>query len=929
MTVLHGPDDDPRPGEPAGIAEVRAHPDRRTLTVAFFGTLPRRVTRDSFLIEGGRRVVGVRVARVTAEAGPEPEGSGMTRLRLYLDRPCDESTYRLRLLGRGFHGAHDRADFTFAPGVRAQPRGAPHTVPVDRPPVGAEPAIDYLAKDYASFRRLLLDRLSLTLPRWNERHVPDLWLTLVELLAHVGDRLSYQQDAVATEAYLDTARLRTSVRRHARLVGYAMHDGCAARTVVCVEVSAPLRVQTDDLAFTALPEEAGARGGGPTMSQEALTAGPHPVYQPLEKRTVRMRPEHNCIPLWAWGQEVFELPVGTTRAALLDGRGGERALDLKAGDLLVLEEKQGPGGGAPDPEHRQAVRLTRATRDIDSDSGTPVVKIAWADEDALTFPLLVRNPAGPDGRPEASVVALGNAVLVEHGLDSAWLPGGDPEETVLVPRAPDGPHCGARTRPFTAPVRGTPVTWSPPHPRPADVAAAQARRLLDLAAEARDRLRDLHHGTARLDEDALGFLRTWFGTSVAGDLADPSHRHDTVARLHARFDDMLGPQRRLETLIRRARSGYVLDPEAVCWEIGQSLGEAAEKALRHDNPALYGPARTALRPDPREALPVLHVTETDGTGARWTPRRDLLGSGPHDRHFVGETDDDGVLTVRFGDGRCGQAPRPGTRLRLAYRVGNGRSGNAGSETVNRITHRTADLPSVTRVRNPVPVTGGTDPEPVAEARRAAPRAPFRTLLRAVTAEDYATLAAGHPEVRHAAATLRWTGSWYEADVALDPVGTSVQWQPLLADVRGMLNRYRLIGHDVVTRPAPLVPLDVALHVLIDPHHATAHVREALERRLLPGRGPNGAPGFFDPSVLTFGTPVRASALVALCMGVPGVQHAEVTLLRRYRPAGGEAEGPEVPDSGELRLAPLEIPRLDGDLTHPENGRLTLRLRGGR
>ncbi|MGQ4272404.1 hypothetical protein, partial [Nocardiopsis changdeensis] len=79
----------------------------------------------------------------------------------------------------------------------------------------------------------------------------------------------------------------------------------------------------------------------------------------------------------------------------------------------------------------------------------------------------------------------------------------------------------------------------------ADVAAAQARRLLDLAAEARDRLRDLHHGTARLDEDALGFLRTWFGTSVAGDLADPSHRHDTVARLHARFNDMLGPQRRL------------------------------------------------------------------------------------------------------------------------------------------------------------------------------------------------------------------------------------------------------------------------------------------------------------------------------------------------------------------------------------------------
>lgn len=930
MTVLDGPDDDLRAREPAGIAEVRAQPDRRALTVALFGTLPRRVNRNSFLIEGGRRVGGIRVVRVTPEAGPEPDGDGVTRLRLDLDRPGDDSTYRLRLLGRGFHGAHDRADFTFDPGVRRPPRGAPHTVPAGGPPVGPAPAIDYLTKDYASFRRLILERLSLTLPQWNERHVPDLWITLVELLAHVGDGLSYQQDAVATEAYLDTARLRTSVRRHARLVGYSLHDGCAARTVVCVETSTKRTVRTEDLAFTALPEDASAGAGGPTMSREALTAGPHPVYQPLERRTVELRPEHNAVPLWAWGQDTFLLPEGTTRAALLDGHGGQRALRLKAGDLLVLEERHGPGGGAPDPGHRQAVRLTRATRDVDARSGTPVVKIAWADEDALTFPLSVRNPPGPDGRPGASVVACGNALLVEHGLDHTWLPGEDAEETVKVPEAPDG---AAPARPFTATVRGTPVTWSPPYPRPADVAAAQARRLLALPDEARDRLRDLHHEAAGLDEDERDFLRTWFGATRVGDLSDATVRHDTYARLLSRFHALLEPKlRRLDTLVRRARSGYVLDPADADWELEKTWGHEAAQALHRDNPALHGPARTALRPDPREALPVLHVTETDGAdgaGARWTPRRDLLGSGPLDRHFVGETDDEGVLTLRFGDGRCGRAPRPGTRLRLAYRVGNGRSGNAGSEVVNRITHRDSTLPSVTRVRNPVPVTGGTDPEPVAEARLAAPRSTIRTLLRAVTAEDYATLAAAHPEVQRAAATLRWTGSWYEADVALDPAGTAVPSPSLLADVRAALHPYRRIGHDVVTRPALLVPLDVALYVLVDPHYVTAHVREALQRAFLPGHRPDGTVGLFDPSALTFGTPVRASALVALCMGVPGVRHAEVTLLRRFRPSGAQTTGPDVPDSGELRLRPLEIPRLDGDVTRPENGRLTLRLRGGR
>ena len=44
------------------------------------------------------------------------------------------------------------------------------------------------------------------MPDWQERHVPDIGVALVELLAYVGDYLSYYQDAVATEAYLETAR---------------------------------------------------------------------------------------------------------------------------------------------------------------------------------------------------------------------------------------------------------------------------------------------------------------------------------------------------------------------------------------------------------------------------------------------------------------------------------------------------------------------------------------------------------------------------------------------------------------------------------------------------------------------------------------------------------------------------------------------------
>lgn len=87
-----------------------------------------------------------------------------------------------------------------------------------RPPPNAD-EVSYLSRDYEGLRQLMLDRLSVTLPAFTERHVPDLWVTLVELLAYVGDDLSYYEDAVATEAYLQTARRRISIRRHARLLG--------------------------------------------------------------------------------------------------------------------------------------------------------------------------------------------------------------------------------------------------------------------------------------------------------------------------------------------------------------------------------------------------------------------------------------------------------------------------------------------------------------------------------------------------------------------------------------------------------------------------------------------------------------------------------------------------------------------------------------
>ena len=218
-----------------GIDYLEVDQDQKTLEVHLFpkgeGAAPSAsaLTKANVLIEGGSRVRDVRVDNVSASANV---------LTVALNKRGDFSTYRLRLVsspnGAGPPAGFDRQlseiEFFFKrdyPGEFdcADAQVCPETI-------WPAPQIDYLAKDYASFRRLMLDRLAVIMPDWRERNPADLGIVLVELLAYAADHLSYYQDAVATEAYLGTARKRVSVRRHARLLDYPMHDGCNARAWV-------------------------------------------------------------------------------------------------------------------------------------------------------------------------------------------------------------------------------------------------------------------------------------------------------------------------------------------------------------------------------------------------------------------------------------------------------------------------------------------------------------------------------------------------------------------------------------------------------------------------------------------------------------------------------------------------------------------------
>lgn len=89
-------------------------------------------------------------------------------------------------------------------------------------------SVDYMARDYDSFRRALLDLIPEKIPEWTDRSEANFGVVLIELFSYMADILSYYQDRIANESFLSTARERRSVIEHLKLVGYEMAPAAAA-----------------------------------------------------------------------------------------------------------------------------------------------------------------------------------------------------------------------------------------------------------------------------------------------------------------------------------------------------------------------------------------------------------------------------------------------------------------------------------------------------------------------------------------------------------------------------------------------------------------------------------------------------------------------------------------------------------------------------
>ena len=489
-------------GTPNGIdyleVEDTATLPQQTLWIYCLKSAPSGLTAGNVTITGGESITDVAVVSV----GP---GSAPNVLQVQTNKPGDFSTYTLRLVNSATQAATDPftitevlagfdpqlAEVEFSFKVECGPNFDCNPQPSSCPPtLPTPPPINYLAKDYGSFRTLMLDRLNQLLPSWGATSEADLGIALAELIAYRGDYLSYQQDAIATEAYIETARSRVSLRRHALLVDYHVHDGCNARAWIQLKVAGNPGDQifmdrTLTRFYTYAPGMPSSLAVGAGNEEAALSSGVQ-VFEPMQDAI--LYPEHNLMNFYTWGDTDCCLPQGATEATLAGSYP-----HLQPGDILIFEEVTGPQTGNPadaDLRHRCAVRLTQVATvdangntlidplfDVDGNAiinpatQTPVsvTEIQWSQDDALPFPVCISSTyldSSGAQKPATNVsVVLGNVVLADHGLsfsDKSFTQATVPEPTIFYPPDPGADRCQPPTQPYPVPARYRPVVPDSP-----------------------------------------------------------------------------------------------------------------------------------------------------------------------------------------------------------------------------------------------------------------------------------------------------------------------------------------------------------------------------------------------------------------------------------------------------------------------------------
>ena len=950
--------------EPVALGVVASTPDRPFIvTLHCFKNLSTEIDTPLEFILEIRDLQQNAIANFELPADDSAESDTppiQKQLTIKLTNAHVGRTYRVQLkLGENneeIDPAFASAEFAFFHRDDRTTKVDPEHLPSPAQPVRPEPEINYLAKDFQSFRKLILDRMSRIMPDWQEHHAADVGMTLVELLAYKGDQLSYHQDAVATEAYLETARRRISVRRHARLVDYQIHEGANALGLVQLQVTGNFPVEPKQVFFITRPPDV-MQIKDVVVNENALPDGWQQAVEVFEqvenvfdvaaseKATITCSPVLNEIHFYTWGETECWLPKGATSATLKANSiiqncssSQDSAADLledvlEDGDILIFEEVLGPKTGLPadaDPHHRQAVRLTKVGKEAkDPVTGTKLVEIEWSLEDALKFPLCLssRSSPSPAGHKDGCrdlgniSVARGNVVPLDHGqtvqTELIGTVSGNWMQTTCATEW-DQPRWVQQRDTFSPVLREPDLTAvrrldgsssvsslydSEPH---------QATPSITLegfpAVPVTGQSIPLNRDIVRNADELLRLLERWY-----------QHQRDFAYAI----EDLLSPETASLLNAKFNKPKKDLDEQEL-----QQLRDSLVKELTKQS--------------------------------QWTPVNDLIDSRPEDRHFVVEMDNQRRTHIRFGDGENGRRPDIGMTFYATYRIGNGIAGNVGTAAITNMVTRNGIGREVVAVSNSLPTSGGIDPESIKEVKIQAPNQFRARQDRAILAKDYEEIVMRgfHHRLQAVRADIKPSSDHTHrvVSVVVDTLASKSnlfggQTDDLKEKIKTYLNDYRRMQHKVVVHQGQKVPITLTIKAELASGALRSEVYRDLSDLFSSRDAGYGKKGLFHPDRLTFGQPIYVSELVSAARQIAGVINVVVPHLSREggsNVARGETsvqtgentfdpEGPNDNGTGEniLMFQPTEIAHLVSRVASDRNGTtygagsLVIQLKGGK
>lgn len=785
--------------------------------------------RKIFTISGGHRVPAGWDAGQVHVSTALVNGADDTVVDLTVTPIGDYSTYTLTVDYKAgdelkIDPVFSKIDFKFRPGcfnIDCAPTWETYPAPKE------EPVIDYLAKDYDSFKHTMIAAMMERVPGWQATSEADLDQVLIDLFSAAADELSDFQDRVMNEAYLGTARKRVSLARHARLMDYHIHQGNQASTWLALEL------HTD---------------------QQLNLPGDFQVWTGISpgdsSSVVFLRRQNNYL---LFGIESgFQTDLGAGNFSISLRSQFENNNIVPSLSISITTKQVNKEWRISDNDNKK-VYFARNESGIINIYGSHLHYLinrmglyTWSDSipalkaGSVTADLKIGDGSEADTKIVESLIRDGivTHLLIQEELNPATgkTGGVNPGKRQVLELLADEDNVKALEDPLTN-------LW-----------------YLRIAWKERDKLKhnycftvDCHDGK----EENISFFN--------GNLVRVYHgKRQTIV-----FKDPEEPLAANEFHYERS--------EEEKWGTICRLPEE------------YGPLAYKNTPrggdTPPESTLELEVA-VDGSSDPWDEVISLVHSGTTGErgdHFVVETDEEGRSLIRFGNGINGGKLPGKAVVKCTYQVGSGLDGNIGADKLNN--YNEGLFPEIDRTWNPFDVTNGRAPEPAAEIIRRVPEAFRARQLRAVTLKDYEDRAEELADVSQAAARYAWTGSWRTVQVAIDPVGTTELSDELEEKVACHLEAVRLIGEDIEIRPPRRVPLTIEVFLCVHPHYWPGDIKFILEQEFSEGYLPDGRSAFFHPDNWTFGQSLHTSQIFGRVQIVQGVDHVKNITMKRFNEPG--------------------------------------------